>query len=122
MRAIQIIRAAQAGDLTTLNDLVAPAANFHLWRGDYTTSARSKGVSGIIEFARDMNAHRFEVSIERVGPVVIEAGWCHQEATILFDTAQETEGVTAKFSFKDGVLIGAEGKAVDLLRDDISQY
>lgn len=47
-RSILIIKVAANGDVTAFNGLVASDAHLEFWRGDYTSSARSKGPPGFM--------------------------------------------------------------------------
>lgn len=120
-RAIDIVRAATSGDVKKLEGMVAPAATFVVWRGDYTSSARDRGVKGAVELARDIKARRFQLSSIETGPLVITQSLCNHDVTILFESAEEFRGAVIKFSFNDGILVEATGNGVYLFEGDIPQ-
>jgi hypothetical protein len=117
-RAIDIVRAGLASDFARLRTMVSPDAGFEIWRGDYSTSARSSGPEGLARMARDIDARSFSVSVVQSGPIVITATDCKAEVTILF-RGEASHGAIVTFSFVDGVLTGAKGNGVDLIEGKI---
>lgn len=89
--------------------LVAPAAEFEIWRGDYSTSARKVGTAGAIEMAHDLRPVSFQFQTLTTGPVSVISDVCKWSVELLFRTDDAQLGVVMKFDFLDGRLIGARG-------------
>ena len=117
-RAVEIMRAANASDRTTLARLVSPAASFTLWNGD-AGRGREVGVDGALEFARAMNAARFESFLSYAGPLSTDICGA-QEREILFSGATEDRGYQVRFRFERGLLVGAEGREGEAMRGELS--
>jgi len=117
--AVAIVQAGLADDKTKLGKLVSPNAKFSTGRGDYSTGGRQSGVSGAIEWSRDLTPSKFESFIERPGPITMTTIKCEMATTILFRTRDATTGVKAVFKFVDGRLIEASGQEVIILDGDV---
>lgn len=111
-RAIGIVQAGWRGDTTALEALVAPQAEFEVWRGDYTTSARRRGVAGLVEMVHDVKPMRFQASAAYEAPVAVSK--CAWSVKVLFRTASPTTGVSIEFEFADAKLVQAKGNEVTL--------
>ena len=118
-RAVQMVRAALLNDDRELSVYVAPDARFELWRGDYSSSARSRGILGAIEFARDLNPVHFEVASVQPGPIVALVPDCKWSVTVLFRTSEAARGVSVRFDFEDGLVTVATGNEVALLSGNV---
>jgi hypothetical protein len=120
VRALEIIRTALDGDEAGLVTLVSPDAEFQIWRGDYTTSARSRGVEGAVEMVRDLDPVSYQISVGSHGPIAIDLTQCAYDVTLLFRTneldtgAEPNTGVVLEFAFTDGLLVTATGYEVAL--------
>ena len=118
-RALGVVRAASANDTAVLSVAVADEARFEVWRGDYTSSARSTGPAGAIQMVEDVGPVRFEAQSIATGPIYYIPARCAWEVALLFRSDQSREGVSVTFRFLDGRLTSAVGHAVTLLEGNV---
>lgn len=118
-RALSVVRAASENDTAALSVVVADDARFEVWRGDYTSSARSSGPVGAIQMVQDVRPVWFEAQSVANGPISYLPFPCTWEVALLFRTGQPREGVSVRFSFLDGRLTSAVGHAVTLLEGNV---
>jgi len=117
-RAVAIVRAGLKNDTEALGPMVAPNAEFSIWRGDSGTGRR-KGVLGLLEMVRNLKPTRFENSSRTTGPFTIAVKKCEWDVTVIFHTEQPGIGVTMTFEFADGVLMRAHGTEMELFEGDV---
>lgn len=119
-RAVTIVRLALANDVAALTPLIRSDADVSIWRGDYNTSARQKGVAGVIEMVDDLKPVSFQTYTVRTGPIVVDlVSGCGWSVDLLWRTSDPLEGVLMSFSFEDGELIKARGNQVSITEGNV---
>lgn len=118
-RSLLIMKAAANGDVNVLNRLVASDAHLEVWRGDYTSAARSKGPPGVIELVRDVNPTGYLTASSEIGPTRVQFSRCTWEVTLLLRTKEPEQAISVKFRYHYGRLSSAVGEAVTLIEGDV---
>lgn len=119
--AWDILRAGMSADSANLAQLVSPDAEFSIFRGDYSTSARAKGPAGAIEMVADMDVVSYQTLLTPRGPIAVMPSECVWTATLLLRTHDDGRGIIMRFKFIDGHLIHARGDEVEILEGNLTQ-
>lgn len=120
-RAINVVDRALANDLVGLSTLVAPEAEFEVWRGDSGLSPRDPGLTGVAEFFRRLHPTSFQSTSGITGPIAVIQSECTWNVTVLFRTDEPDEGVSFEFKFHDGLLVSALGREVVLMEGSLGK-
>jgi hypothetical protein len=116
-RSVVIVRTALAGDAARLSQMVAPDAKFTVFEGDVGIGPRSAGVEAAIAFARQIAPQGYRFSAGSAGPVAMDP--CDTAiADLTLIGERPGEAVIARFTYRDGFLIGVEGSRVELVGGD----
>lgn len=117
-RTVAIIKAALAGDVAGLDAIVAPGANFVVFRGDVGIGPRSAGAGAAVAFMRELAPTHYSVTAGSPGPFATDP--CGpMTVDVSFRSAQAGQATIARFSFERGLLTAVNGSSVTVLEGNL---
>lgn len=113
-QSIIIMKNALEGNVAHLTRIVAPAAKFTLFAGDFGIGPRSSGSAAALEYAKQIAPRSYSFSAGSSGPFSMQpCGEIAVEGTLIGE--KPAEAVIASFRYRDGLLVEVQSSRVSLI-------
>ena len=119
-KAVEIMRAAQAGDRDALEQAVDPEFTYTVTDGDNMGGSRQAlGVDAVILLARIIKPTSFRIETVYDGPLSMASTGCQWTVRIVFDSSPPPgrwpDGYTMEFDFSGDRLIMVRAESIQVL-------
>lgn len=118
-RSVAIVRAALTRNMEALGRMVAPSANFILFRGDVGIGSRRTGADALVELFGGIGPAAFQFSTSPAMPSLADP--CGEtDADVMLIGRQPGEAVLATFKYRAGLLAEVAARHIDVTRGDFA--